>query len=462
MNSRHVFLRLFLIFVVIFAFSLFTNTVSGYSPHTNTGVLLSDPLNFYNGYTIVAPLGGNVKPSGKHMVYLVDMEGNEVHSWETGYKPGNYGFLTKEGILVYGGATDELEQPRPGGTGGIIQEIDWDGNVVWEYRNKYLHHDYDKMPNGNIMALVWDKMREESVERMQGGNGETPEVVWSDGIIEIDHETKEIIWEWYAQEELTIEDYPIDENMARFEWTHANSLDFLPEGNSFNGRKSILASFRQNHLVLIIDYETKEVTWEWGPGEITFQHDATLLENGNILVFDNGTHHKARLLPPGLPGGAGGGPPSSRVVEVNPETNEIVWQYLGELVFGHEFFSSIISGAQRLPNGNTLITEGLTGRVFEVATVFNEGDDENPYVNTIVWDYLSPYDTNNSFGRALFRSYRYGPDDVDWPQEIKARPGWLIFWDQFWLQITIMVLVIVSVSLNVFFIVRSRKRRIHN
>ena len=91
-----------------------------------------------------------------------------------------------------------------------------------------------------------------------------------------------------------------------------------------------------------------------------------MLGNGNILVFDNGTHRRddPRTY--------------SRVLEIDPATKRPVWTYQDQPVFN--FYSAYISGAQRLPNGNTLITEGCTGRLFEVT---RDGD--------VVWEYISSY-----------------------------------------------------------------------
>jgi outer membrane protein assembly factor BamB len=111
---------------------------------------------------------------------------------------------------------------------------------------------------------------------------------------------------------------------------------------------------------MIISWETKRVIWSWGQGEISGPHDATLLPNGNVLVFDNGLRRKW-----------------SRVVEVDPRTNEIEWSY--QAPNPKEFYTSARGAAQRLPNGNTLITDSGAGRAFEVTS---EGE--------LVWDFVSP------------------------------------------------------------------------
>ncbi|MDE2842389.1 MAG: aryl-sulfate sulfotransferase, partial [Chloroflexota bacterium] len=120
------------------------------------------------------------------------------------------------------------------------------------------------------------------------------------------------------------------------------------------------------------------------------QHDPNLLPNGNVLIYDNGSHRRNVGLP------------FSRVLEVNPDSNEIVWQYQDSPPYN--FFSPYISGARRLPNGNTLITEGMFGRMFQVTA---QGE--------VVWEYINPYFYEDAEGQVVnrvFRSTFCTPDQV--------------------------------------------------
>jgi hypothetical protein len=112
-----------------------------------------------------------------------------------------------------------------------------------------------------------------------------------------------------------------------------------------------------------------------------------MLPNGHVLIFDNGTHRR-------------GGPSHSRVLEVDPSTDEVVWTYQAKVVLA--FTSFMVSGAERLSNGGTLITEGATGRIFEVTP---EGE--------TVWEYVSGFMPSGRFGStpAIFRAHRYELDD---------------------------------------------------
>ena len=87
----------------------------------------------------------------------------------------------------------------------------------------------------------------------------------------------------------------------------------------------------------------------------------------------------------------------SRVIELNPLTEEAVWQYTAEP--REAFLSRYISGAQRLPNGNTLICEGANCHLFEVTP---KGE--------VVWDYVSPFKEPGAM--AVYRCLRYSPEYV--------------------------------------------------
>ena len=125
-----------------------------------------------------------------------------------------------------------------------------------------------------------------------------------------------------------------------------------------------MVSFRQTNTVGIVDRSSGEFSWKWGPGEISHQHNPTYLDNGHVLLFDNGPHRQ--------------GMSHSRVIEIDLSDNQVVWEYRGDPPIS--FFSYRISGAERMPNGNTLICEGAPGRIFEVTPT-----------QEIVWEYINPF-----------------------------------------------------------------------
>ena len=328
----------------------------------------------YQGYTIFAPQTGTD-------VFLVDMRGNVVHRWQMPYRPANYGYILDNGNLLYAGRT-EKGPVSFGGSGGVVMEADWEGNVLWEYAEDTQHHDFCRMENGNTMVLGWELVPEVLAKSIKGGKPGTEheQGIWSDFLKEVTP-NGHVAWEWHAYRHLDQEEDSICPFESRQEWGHANACEVLQDG-------SVMISFRQLDTVGIIDKRSGKFSWKWGRGELGHQHDPTQLENGNILIFDNGWHSLQAI-------GA-----RSRIVEVDPKTNGIKWTY--EAKPGWDFFSYFISGAQRLPNGNTLICEGMTGRIFEVTT---EGE--------IVWEYVNPiFGPHERWGwsNTVFRAYRYGPD----------------------------------------------------
>jgi uncharacterized protein (UPF0248 family) len=196
------------------------------------------------------------------------------------------------------------------------------------------------------------------------------------------------VWEWRTWEHLDPEADGITEVQApRTMWAQGNSVQELPDGD-------ILASYRPTSTVIRISRKTDKIVWKLGAPTVAGQHAPTLLANGNILIFDNGTHRLDDSMP------------YSRVIEIDPATNEIVWKYQDHPSWN--FFSPRMGIAQRLPNGNTLITESSFGRFFEVTT---EGQ--------IVWEYVNPFFGRPFFGGPpasetdqVFRALRYSAEEI--------------------------------------------------
>lgn len=333
------------------------------------------------GFTLLTPLHGRAS-------YLVGMNGEVVHAWAHPCEPGKNACLLPGGHLLWSGETPDGPHPG-GGKGGLLREYDWDGNIVWEYRDDRQHHDMRRLRNGNTVYIGWEPMPPEAAARVVGAepgsddNGTT----WGDFLHEVTPDGQ-IVWEWHAHSGMKIEDFPLNPLSTRKEFLHANSVQELPDGN-------FLLSFRKSSTVAIVNKARAQVTWHrtdpsWGQ-----QHDAQMLDNGNILLFANGLH-----VPTGVP--------ASRVVEFDPDTGDEAWSYRGSPP--HTFFSPNVSGAQRLWTGNTLICEGLNGRVFEV----DPGGE-------IIWEFISPWFGPHQGGLAnsLFRAYRYRADGP----ELQGRLG---------------------------------------
>ena len=352
----------------------------GWSKHHKNGLIYHAPQACYPGYTLITTNGGD-------FANLIDMQGQVCHQWRSDGGIG-YGFLLPNGhLLLRGiGTTVNGRQVVGGARTDTLQELDWEGNVVWEYHHPMMHHDFERLPNGNTLVLLFEPLAEELAARVRGGNvAEEPGEMLGDLVQEITPEG-EVVYTWRSWDHLDPEQEIICLLESREEWTHQNSLNVRPEGD-------LLVSFRRVDTVGIVDKQTGAFSWKWGPGEISHQHHLTGLDNGHVLLFDNGCHRP--------------GATRSRVLEVDPATSEIAWEYQGDPPIS--FYSFHISGAERLPNGNTLICEGGPGRVFEVTP-----DKE------IVWEYVNPFAGGPTTGGTLasasntptsmFRAHRYGPD----------------------------------------------------
>lgn len=358
---------------------------------TRKGVIYYDQKRSYDGYTLIAPMG-------TYDAWLIDMQGRVVHHWPLTYQPCLLCRLLPNGNLLYVGREEEnpcgpkkdifdshgkkIGVQWQGGCQHVI-EVDWDNNLLWKYDNPYLSHDFYRLRNGNTLLMLYIKVPEEIRDKIKGGViSEHVSDMWCDGLIEVNPDG-EIVWKWTAYKYLNPETDILGPLEVRDEWTHANSCYELPNGD-------ILFSIRLFNEVVIIDKKSGKIKWRWGRGELANQHDATMLENGNILCFDNGLHREefSRYY-------------YSRVVEVDPNSKKIVWEFKGDPPYS--FFSSNLGGAQRLPNGNTLITNSTIGHVFEV----NKEKE-------IVWEYVVPFYGDVVYFKSanmVFRSYRFGLDN---------------------------------------------------
>ena len=345
-------------------------------PDPRNGVLYHDAEKATTGYTLFTPLG-------LYQTYLIDMKGEVVHSWDLPNDVGNYAYLLKNGNLLAAIRTEEGPQGLPA-KGGRLLEIDWDGNIVWEFTDHAQHHDFRRRPDGNTVYVGWELLDKETQSKVPGGiqGQEHPDGIYGDYIREIDKEGN-TVWEWHATTDMDMSRFPLSPTVGRMEYAHANTI-FPCENGDF------IINWRYNNTMLRVDRDTKKVSWFLNEPTYGQHHDVQQLENGNILFFANGADVNIH-----------GPETGSAVVEVDPATNEEVWRYEGSP--RRSFMSWFISGCQRLSSGNTLICEGLWGRLFEVTP---NGE--------IVWDYTSPYFVDYDHpaykdSNVIFRCYRYTP-----------------------------------------------------
>ena len=417
--------------------------------------LVSSTSKVSPGYTLFAP---------KHrtMTYLINNEGQVVHEWtKSQYEPGQTVYLLENGHLLRCCFTHAGGFTR-GGEGGRLEEYDWDDNLVWEFdyaTDKHmLHHDIALLPNGNILALAVERKSE--AEYVAAGfdpgmllDGE----LYPDYVVEIEPTRPKggtIVWEWRVWDHMIQErdsdkanygqvaDHPerIDVNcngrgIPAF-WNHMNSI-------AYNAKlDQIMLSVRGCNELWVIDHSTTteeaakrkggvrgkggELLYRWGnpvaygrgdrsDRQFFEQHNAHWIpaghpSAGNILIFNNGMDRGyssiEEIAPPMEPNGA------YRLAEgeaYGPSSS--LWTYTAAKKT--EFFSSEISGAQRLPNGNTLICAGVLGTFFEVSP---EGETVWKYVNPVVRGGILAQgeqpgvDDRGHYLNAVFKVHRYAPD----------------------------------------------------
>jgi len=354
--------------------------------YRDVGVLAYDAARATTGFTLIVPMSGKA-------AYLIGMRGEILHQWSFPLTPGNYAYLLPGGNLLWAGRTEE-GPPLRRGKGGLVREYTWTGEVVWEYRDPAQNHDFRRLANGNTIYLGWEPLPAEASRRIRGGRPGTEHegVIYGDYIREVSPKG-ETVWEWHAYVDMELEGYALCAVCNREEFAHANACFPMPDGG-------IMLSFRRLNMIVIIDRATRRIRWERRDDTWGHQHDCALLPNGNILFFANGIHRPVN--------------PYSRVIEMNASTGATEWEYRGSPSW--TFFSPNISGAQRFPNGNTLICEGQMGRLFEVT---REGE--------IVWEHICPFFApyeGDGPANCLFRAYRYAADSPEIAGRLKTPASW--------------------------------------
>ena len=409
-----------------------------------TGATVYDPGKCWSGYTIF-----QAKEIG---ALLIDMNGTEVKLWK-----GLHGFPNK---ILPGGYVLGHTGERPNAFGMQDQidlvQVDFEGKIVWKFnRWEYIedpgeeaqwmarqHHDYQR--EGNPVGYYVPNM-DPLVDRgstfvLCHKNVANPAIsdkgLLDDVIIEVSWEG-DVVWEWccsdhFEELEFTEEARNIlcrNPNMVPSgggmgDWMHINSVSLLgpnkwhDAGDKRFHPDNIIWSSRESNISAIVSKETGELVWKIGPdynaskplkelGWIIGQHHTHMIPRGlpgegNILVYDNGGWAGYGAPNPGAPTGIKNALRDySRVLEFNPVTLQIVWQYtpkeagLLHPTDSNRYYSPFISSAQRLPNGNTLIAEGSGGRIIEVTPE-----------HELVWEYISPYWGTLMKMNMVYRAYR--------------------------------------------------------
>lgn len=425
------------------------------------GLFVND-VRAWEGYTLFAP---------KHYTstYLINNQGLLVHAWTGGEnEPGQSAYLLENGHLLRAAMT-RGPLSTGGGEGGRVEEYDWDGNLVWEFdystATAMQHHDIHILPNGNVLMLAVEKRT--YAEALAAGFDPSkldPEIrtrgyMLPDTVVEIQPTRPKggtVVWEWRVWDHL-IQD--LDSGRANYGnvaahpelidadgtesripsfWNHMNSIDYNPSLDQ------ILLSVRGNSEVWIIDHSTSTAEAAGHTGGHSGKGGDLLYRWGNPIAYKGGTRsdqklyqqHDAEWVPAGYPGAGnitvfnnGLGRNYSTVDEFTPPVDangnypltagaaygpaNFAWSYRANPP--ESLYSAAISGAQRLPNGDTLIDDGVHGTFIEVTSA---GETVWKYVNPVVQSGplmqgapipLDPARAGELMN-AVFRVYRYGPD----------------------------------------------------
>lgn len=396
-----------------------------------------------DGYTLFAP-------NTSKTTFLIDKDGSVVNTWTSAHLPGLLGYLQSDGSLIrdaspHGqGGNGFINAP---GAGGLLERFDWDGAKNWEFAydssTVLAHHDFEVMPNGNILLIAWElKTEAQATAAGRDPSLPGPGYMYPDHIVEVQPDYENgggaIVWEWHVWDHLVqefdatksnyqgstgVEDNPqlIDVNYVSTldagaspgeDWTHANGIDYNAELDQ------IVLSVREFSEFWIIDHSTTTAEAASHAGGNSGRGGDLLYRWGNPQAYDRGTaadrvlyyQHDPRWVDEGTPGAGsitvfnnGVGRPGqdyTTVEEVAPPlledgSYEILagtawgpatptWTYTAPLAN----FSAIISGTERLSNGNTLVVYGVKGTMTEVTPQGVE-----------VWKYVNPFAGDQMLGQ---------------------------------------------------------------
>lgn len=338
---------------------------------------------------------------GERRAHILSMDGAILHTYE------NDDAVPDKWLHVSLAPTGELYVISSSGT---LAKLGWGSEVVWAKRG-YFHHDVHLLDDGTLWTLVGIPRQVSIPETSQTApilddllvhltaEGAVLDEISVHALLGDRLPKKNLLYLARKTEELQATQFvgPDAERPRQrghiqmeinspFDVFHTNSIFVMPEaipGLSEPG--FLLISVRELDTVALVDPTRHVVAWSWGPGEIQRQHHATYVPDpARILLFDNGSRRGW-----------------SRVVEVDPLTNAVVWEY--KATPATDFFSTIRGAAQRLDNGNTLITESDRGRAFEVT---RDG--------RIVWEYFTAIRPSPSGGDrgAVYRVTRHSSGSV--------------------------------------------------
>lgn len=433
--------------------TILTLCISTISTSQNTIGTTLNTVDSYQGYTLFSPIT-NVND---HATYLVNNCGEVINEWSSQFGAFGSEFILEDGSLMRAAFNDQSTLALAGKT-GRIEHFDWDNNPIWSIdmtdTDFTFHHDFFPLPNGNVLMIVAYRMT--TAEAIQAGrdpNTITNDELYDERIVEIEptgNSGGNIVWEWRAWDHL-VQDFDntkdnfgvVKDNVGKLDinylgnttsgigdWLHLNALDYN------ENLDQIVISSRFLDEFYVIDHSTTieeaasdsggnsgkggEILYRWGNPEAYDLGDANdrqsfgqhtvhwipdnYPDGGKLMSFNNGIMRgfsSVDIIDP--PMDNMGNYIFTPDTAYGPEAPE--WTYT-DPDNPTDFFASFVSGAYRLPNGNTLINDGPMATTFEV--------DMN---SQKVWEYISPVpissptlsqgDSPAGVGARFFRTKRY-------------------------------------------------------
>ncbi|MCK5344649.1 MAG: aryl-sulfate sulfotransferase [Candidatus Heimdallarchaeota archaeon] len=325
------------------------------------------------------------------MAELIDLKGNVINSWRyDGSEFWSWTELLPNGdLLAIGG---DAENIRPGDPNTYAQHryllrFNWDGKLLWR-REIAAHHDVELTSDGSMLVLTLRyelnpsfnykiKLCDNQITQLdQKGN-----IIESHSIYEAVSAGKNI----FPLEPVEL----MQKNkMTYMDLFHCNSLEkmhipHLVGKHPIYDLDNILVCFRHQNRIAVFSWKENKVIWAWGQDQLSGPHDASVLDNGNILIFDNGL-----------------GKGYSRVIELDPVKKTIIWEYKDNPPTN--FYTAARGSAQRLSNGNTLIAESDKGHAFEITS---DGK--------IVWEFFCPHKVQEDKRATIVRMKKYSPQFIN-------------------------------------------------
>ncbi|MEE9437491.1 MAG: aryl-sulfate sulfotransferase [Saprospiraceae bacterium] len=403
---------------------------SDYGVTQNTiGVLLHDQEKVFEGYNLFMA-------NKQSTAYLINNCGEIINSWSDHdfARIGAELYLMPDGKLLKAKVDKDVNSTSSigaGGAGGVLEIVSWENELLWQYvlqdSLQRQHHDICIMPNGHILAIVWDRyFLDDILEKGFDTLSYNQREIWPDKIIEIDPQSSEVVWEWKGWDHViqdfdstkvnytNIHDHPESINInyqdftfSKKDWMHSNAIDYNANLDQ------IILSVRNFNEIWIIDHSTTTneaatnkggnsdkgggILWRWGNNHaykmgnsndrvLHYQHDAGWVQSPKLInspyfntisVYNNfidsrysmGTFINPQLANDGY-----------NYLKNENDT------YLPNTIFADvshpdtlKQYSSAGSNIQLLPNGNILMHAARQGRTIELT------NDEVP-----VWEYLVP------------------------------------------------------------------------